>query len=35
VLLILAHDRPFTGDISVRPDPLVNVMSKIEAAGQK
>lgn len=34
VLLILAHDRPFTGDISVRPDPLLKVMPKLEA-GQK
>src|SRR5579864_696574 len=32
VLLILAHDRPFTGDISVRPDPLLQVMPKIEAS---
>jgi hypothetical protein len=28
-LLILAHDRPFTGDISVKPDPLLQVMPEI------
>ena len=26
VVLILSHDRPFTGPISVRPDPLLQVM---------
>jgi Protein of unknown function (DUF4239) len=26
LLLIAAHDRPFTGEISVRPDPLLQVM---------
>ena len=26
LMLILAHDRPFTGEISIRPDPLVQVM---------
>ena len=26
VLLILAHDRPFTGDISIQPGPLLQVM---------
>jgi len=26
ILLIASHDRPFTGDISVGPDPLVQVM---------
>jgi hypothetical protein len=26
MLLILAHDRPFTGEISIRPDPLLQVM---------
>jgi uncharacterized MnhB-related membrane protein len=26
VLLILAHDRPFTGEISIKPDPLLQVM---------
>ena len=28
-LLILAHDRPFTGDISIKPDPLLQVMPGI------
>jgi Protein of unknown function (DUF4239) len=28
-LLILAHDRPFTGDISIKPDPLLQVMPEI------
>jgi hypothetical protein len=26
MLLILAHDRPFTGEISIRPDALLQVM---------
>src|SRR5262249_28230593 len=26
VLLILAHDRPFTGEISIGPEPLLQVM---------
>jgi hypothetical protein len=26
VFLILAHDRPFTGEISVAPDPLLQVL---------
>ena len=26
MLLILAHDRPFTGEISIKPDPLLQVM---------
>jgi len=26
VILILSHDRPFTGRISVRPDVLLQVM---------
>ena len=26
ILLILAHDRPFTGDLSIKPDPLLEVM---------
>jgi hypothetical protein len=26
VFLILAHDRPFTGEISVGPDPLLQVL---------
>jgi hypothetical protein len=28
-LVILAHDRPFTGEISIRPDPLLQVMPDI------
>jgi hypothetical protein len=35
VLLIAAHDRPFTGEISVRPDPLLQVMPQIEAPPPK
>ena len=31
VLLILAHDRPFTGAISVKPEPLLQVMPEAEA----
>jgi hypothetical protein len=31
LLLIISHDRPFTGDVSVRPDPLLQVMPEIEA----
>ena len=31
VLLIAAHDRPFTGQISIRPDPLLQVMPEAEA----
>ena len=30
ILLILSHDRPFMGEISVRPDPLLQVMPKAE-----
>jgi hypothetical protein len=29
MLLILAHDRPFTGEISIKPDPLLQVMPEI------
>ena len=29
VLLILAHDRPFTGQVSIKPDPLLQVMPEI------
>jgi len=29
MLLILAHDRPFTGQISIRPDPLLQVMPEM------
>jgi hypothetical protein len=32
VLLIAAHDRPFTGEIAVRPDPLLQVMPEISAS---
>ena len=32
VLLILAHDRPFIGELSVRPDPLLQVMPAAEVA---
>ena len=32
LLLIAAHDRPFTGEISVQPDPLLHVMPEIEAS---
>jgi hypothetical protein len=32
ILLILSHDRPFTGEISVRPDPLLQVMPEAEPA---
>jgi hypothetical protein len=31
ILLILAHDRPFTGEISIKPDPLLQVMPEAEA----
>jgi uncharacterized MnhB-related membrane protein len=31
MLLILAHDRPFTGEISVKPDPLLQVMPQTES----
>jgi hypothetical protein len=34
VLLILAHDRPFTGEISVRPEPLLQVMPEAEASNR-
>src|SRR6516164_3337820 len=30
-LMILAHDRPFTGELSVRPDPLLQVMPELES----
>jgi hypothetical protein len=26
MLLILAHDRPFIGEIAIKPDPLLQVM---------
>jgi hypothetical protein len=31
-LLILAHDRPFYGDLSVRLNPLLQVMPELESA---
>ena len=31
ILLILSHDRPFRGELSVRPDPLLQVMPETEA----
>jgi len=31
MLLILAHDRPFTGEISIKPDPLLQVMPQTES----
>jgi hypothetical protein len=34
VLLILAHDRPFTGEISVGPQPLLQVMPEADTAAQ-
>jgi hypothetical protein len=34
VVIVLAHDRPFTGEISVRSDPLLQVMPEIEAGPQ-
>ncbi|MFB9980071.1 hypothetical protein ACFSQQ_20375 [Mesorhizobium kowhaii] len=33
VLLILAHDRPFTGEIAVSPQPLLQVMPEARAGG--
>jgi hypothetical protein len=32
VLLIAAHDRPFIGELSVGPDPLLQVMPEAEAS---
>ena len=34
VLLIAAHDRPFIGEISVGPAPLLQVMPELEASQQ-
>ena len=31
MLLILAHDRPFTGEISLKPDPLLQVMPQTKS----
>ena len=33
VLLITAHDRPFTGEISVGPGPLLQVMPDASLGG--
>jgi hypothetical protein len=32
ILLILAHDRPFTGEIAIKPDPLLQVMPEIASS---
>ena len=34
LLLIVAYDRPFTGELSVRPDPLLQVMPELEPGQQ-
>jgi hypothetical protein len=34
VLLIASHDRPFIGELSVGPDPLLQVMPEGEASQQ-
>jgi uncharacterized MnhB-related membrane protein len=34
VLLILAHDRPFAGEISIGPSPLLHVMPEMESSQQ-
>jgi Protein of unknown function (DUF4239) len=34
VLLIASHDRPFIGELSVGPDPLLQVMPEAEASQQ-
>jgi hypothetical protein len=31
-LLILAHDRPFTGEIAIKPAPLLQVMPEIASS---
>jgi hypothetical protein len=33
-LLILAHDRPFIGELSVSPNPLLQVMPELESGQQ-
>jgi hypothetical protein len=30
VLLILSHDRPFTGEIALTPEPLLQVIPEIQ-----
>ena len=32
LLLILAHDRPFTGELAVSPNPLLQVMPALGAS---
>ena len=32
ILLILAHDRPFTGEVAIKPDPLLQVMPEIASS---
>ena len=32
VLLILSHDRPFTGEVAVGPTPLLDVMPDLSSA---
>jgi hypothetical protein len=32
ILLILAHDRPFTGEISIKPDLLLQVMPEVASS---
>jgi hypothetical protein len=34
VLLILAHDRPFTGELAVGPSPLLHIMPEMESSQQ-
>ena len=34
LLLILAHDRPFIGELSVGPNPLLQVMPELESSPQ-
>ena len=32
VLLIASHDRPFMGELSVRPDPLLQVSGRVHTS---
>jgi hypothetical protein len=34
VLLIVSHDRPFTGEVSVQSDPLLQVMPEAETVNK-
>ena len=34
LLLILAHDRPFTGELAVSPNPLLQMMPELEPSQQ-